>query len=316
VTESITRGILSGQDFPEEQIKRAIYNLLSAFNFVQNLARFGGGQLNTGDVRELNRLCLQKISGLEEHQGKYREIQIQTVVSETENITFTPPEPEKAMGLLNDLLIWLRSDMAQELHPVLRAGIMHQRFMFISPFAVGNERTVILISRYILQHGGYLLPNLICLERYYAQDLNRYYQILVASLEENPAEERDLTEWLLYYCRGIKEGYDRVLEDLKFRKPKTIEVQPFQIPSAPEPSIKAGEEVKILDSLNERQRRILEFAQHFNTFHRRDIMSELSLSSRYHPKTTSRDLKELVHLGLLKQMGERKGVRYSLIKSK
>lgn len=307
------RDILAGADSSiEGGVKQVVVNYSEALHFIEKLVDYGGGQLNVGDIKELNKHCLQKIPEAEWHCGNFREIQNWVVDSAKEEIVFTPPSPENVMNMLNDMILWLKSDESQQIHPVIRAGIAHHRLMFINPFVYGNERAACLYVRYILLHAGCFARNWIWLSGYYVKDMSLYYHKLASGLNKSHNKEGNLTEWLEYFADGVGENFLGIEEESK-----KAAVEPAEEAPAPIKEEFAESPVNIIDSelidrLNERQRQILELGRRFSTFHRRDILSELDLAGRCHPKTISRDLKALVIMGLLVQRGERKGVRYSL----
>jgi len=300
-----------------ESMQNAI-NFHNALLSVEEQVTYGAGFLSSGDIKDLNRHCLHKLKKAEWYCGKFREIQNWVVDSGKEVIVFTPPSPEEVPELVNDLVRWMKDETTGEIHPVVKAAIAHQRIMYINPFVAGNERVASLVSRYVLRNEGYFVRNWGWLTDYYAKDMTLYYQKIVSGLDNSGTREKDLTEWLEYFADGVRESFARVEKESQSNKIKPDYIQETSEFSPFEEGEFAGEgtaRTANIESLNERQRQILELGRKYTVFHRRDIRSELELAGRYHPKTISRDLKALVDMGYLKQMGERKGVRYSLIRN-
>ena len=296
-----------------ESDRKVVENYSDAIKYIDGLIEYSGSMLNVGDVKEINQFSLQDNQKADWHRGKLREIQNWVVDPTVEEIVFTAPSPELVPQMLNELILWLKTDA--DVHPLLKAGIAHHRFMFINPFVQANERTACLIEKYILLYKGYFADNMICMSGYYSDDISLYYSKLLSGLNDRHTDEKNLTEWLDYFLTGLHSQITALADETKsFEVDKYAAEKPSAaqiVPGFEDKESSAPTEEQI-DGLNERQRLILQIGEKYSTFHRRDIISEMELAGRYHPKTISRDLKSLVDTGFLKQSGERKGIRYSL----
>lgn len=289
-----------------ESETRLVKNYSDAIKYIDGLIEYSGSMLNVGDIKEINQFSLQDIPKADWHRGKLREIQNWVVDTKLEEIVFTAPSPERVPELLNDLILWLKTDST--VHPLIRAGVAHHRFMYINPFVQGNERTACLIEKYILLYEGYFADSMVWLSGYYSDNISEYFQKLSSGLNPKHTDEKNLTEWLEYFIAGLHRQFINLIEEVK----TVAAAQPVQYASAAAETEKTSPPSEQIEELNERQRLILQIGERYSTFHRRDIISEMELAGRYHPKTISRDLRSLVASGYLKQSGERKGIRYSL----
>ena len=75
------------------------------------------------------------------YEGRYREEEVVVKNMMTGEIIFTPPGHKMVKKLTRSLIDWLNSHIAQDLHPVLVAGICHYEFVRIHPFVDGNGRS-------------------------------------------------------------------------------------------------------------------------------------------------------------------------------
>lgn len=69
-------------------------------------------------------------------------------------VVFQPPPKNRVPDLMKDFALWLNSDQAHELYPVLLSGISHYEFVRIHPFVDGNGRNIrICLMSLNEQHG-------------------------------------------------------------------------------------------------------------------------------------------------------------------
>lgn len=102
---------------------------------------------------------------------------------------------------IDELLKWLAS--ADNIHPVIVAGILHFHFVSIHPLADGNGRTTRLLTSLYLGLRDYDFRSSLVLESYYSVDKQAYYDAL--SLAKNYAGRKvaSLNPWLDYFVDGF-----------------------------------------------------------------------------------------------------------------
>lgn len=104
----------------------------------------------------------------------------------------TREEIEKALSELYD---WLMKE--DDLHPMIKAGILHHHFVYIHPFLDGNGRLARLLTAYYLLLKQYEVARYFILDDYYDVDRHLYSDSL------HTADSGDLTGWLEYFLEGI-----------------------------------------------------------------------------------------------------------------
>ncbi|MFQ5855075.1 MAG: Fic family protein [Anaerolineae bacterium] len=72
-----------------------------------------------------------------------------------EDTLYVPPAAIEVPPLMHELVTWLNSDEAAELHPVARAALAHFRLVHVHPFIDGNGRTARLLMNLILLREGF-----------------------------------------------------------------------------------------------------------------------------------------------------------------
>ena len=135
--------------------------------------------------------------------GAYRDIRVRVG-------PHVPPPPEEVSGLMAEWLDWWNRE-APKLSPVLSSAILHYRFEDIHPFADGNGRTGRAVALWELYRRGFDTHHIFSVDEYYWENRPRYY----AELQAVQAHGQDLTGWLEYCARGMKQTLERVWQRVR-----------------------------------------------------------------------------------------------------
>lgn len=111
-----------------------------------------------------------------------------------DRVIYTPPGASSVQSLLSDLLAWHNSNL--QIHPIIRAAILHHRFESIHPFTDGNGRTGRLLTLLSLYQSSWDFRKGLVLEEYYNLDRRSYY----LALQDGG---KDLNSWLSYFIKGF-----------------------------------------------------------------------------------------------------------------
>ncbi|MBP9670371.1 Fic family protein [Candidatus Woesebacteria bacterium] len=153
-------------------------------------------QITLGHILSLQKLVMHNLTA-EKNIGTIRTTPVYIVNSRPgfpDQIIYTPPTAIEVEPLLIDLLKWRNSNL--QIHPIIRAGILHHRFESIHPFTDGNGRTGRLLTLLSLYQSGWDFRRGLVLEEYYNLDRRSYY----LALQEGGS---DLTSWLSYFSKGF-----------------------------------------------------------------------------------------------------------------
>ncbi|MBI2599083.1 Fic family protein [Candidatus Curtissbacteria bacterium] len=245
------------------------------------------------ELLAIHKLTVDKVLAPDK-SGKFRNTQVVVKNSKTGEISFTPPKAGEVKGLVSDFIRWLNGEDAEDLHPVLKAGIVHYVLAFIHPFVDGNGRASRAFATLVLFSEGYDIKKFFSLEEYFDRDAKRYYKILqsISNQKVISLSDRDLTGWLEYFCEGLAEELARVKE----------RVQKLSLDS----KLK-GRTGQIM--LSERQVKLVEYMEKFGSISNRQWRSVLR---DFSDDTILRDLKDLQKKGLIKKKGSTKGAVYVL----
>lgn len=121
-------------------------------------------------------------------------------------------EIEKALGELYD---WLFAE--DQLHPLIKAGVMHHQFAYIHPFFDGNGRLARILTAYYLLLKQYEVVRYFILDDFYDIDRQLYSDTL------HTADKGNKTEWLEYFLEGIAFSLQAALSRISDAKKKNLD---------------------------------------------------------------------------------------------
>lgn len=222
--------------------------------------------------------------------GHYRKQQVVVRSVDTGEIVFRPPVSLDIPFLIQEFFVWLNSKDARELHPVIRAGIVHYELVRIHPFVEGNGRTARAMAMLVMYSEGYDVKRFFSLEEYFDKDIQEYYRAIL-SVQQHPKQE--MTYWLEYFSYGLAVELDRIREQV-MKLSQDIKLKN-----------KLGTQV----ALSERQIILLELLHQQGQIATTEANEALPMVST---DTILRDLKDLIEKGIIKKQGVTKGVLYKL----
>ena len=193
-----------------------------------------------------------------------------------------PPAPNDVSPLMFELLEWWNS-ASRSLSPVLSSAILHYRFEDIHPFADGNGRTGRALALWDLYRRGFDSHYLFSVDEYYWEDRPAYYSALSQVRETGD----DLTQWLEYSTKGLRETLERVW----------LRLQKFQGTGA----------AKV--TLTPRQEHLLGLLKDHGSLAPSEIWKHLNVSRQ----GAMNIIKPLLETGLIEKRGTQKSGRYYLI---
>jgi len=238
-------------------------------------------------IKRIHKITVQKI--LEEGKcGEYRKTQVVVKNSRTLEVSFRPPVANSIKEQVSDLLAYISARENQDIHPVLKSGIVHYELVRIHPFVDGNGRVGRSLSTLILFLEGYDIRKFFSLEEYFDSHADNYYAAL-QSVEKNKG---DLTTWLEYFTQGlaieltkIKERVEKISIDAKLRQ-------------------KLGGKPLLL---SDRQLRIIEYIQETGYLQNKAFETLFPMVSE---DTILNELKPLLKSGIIKKQGITKAAKY------
>ena len=238
-------------------------------------------------VKHLHKITVEKILAVEQC-GIFRKTQVVVKNSNSGEISFRPPMAVAVPFQIKNLLEFIESAQDEDVHPVLKSGVVHYELVRIHPFLDGNGRVARALATLILYQDGYDIRKFFSLEEYFDKDAFKYYEAL-QSVEKN---DGDLTHWLEYFTLGlsielskIKEKVETISVDAKLKK---------KLGGAP-------------IMLIPRQLKIIEYIQKIGYLQNQAFEQLFPMVSE---DTVLNEIKALVQTGIIKKHGVTKGARY------
>ncbi|TAL28048.1 MAG: Fic family protein [Nitrospirae bacterium] len=264
--------------------EKELLNYKKAMDFI---SKYLGKEdpITEGIIRELHKVTVKGVLGNKADPGNYRKVQNYVVNSLTREIIYTPPAPLEVPHLMRTLTDWLNK--AEDLSPILVAGIAQFQFVHIHPFIDGNGRTARLLSTLILYKTGYDFKRLFTISEYYDKDRPAYYRA-IQSVRNNAM---DMTAWLEYFVDGLRS-------------------QMMEIQEKGKKFTSADKVIKILQhaNLNIRQKKII----HYLVINEQIDNEQCQKLCNSIKRTATRDLTALVEKNIVIRRGEKKGTYYIL----
>jgi len=238
-----------------------------------------------GVIRELHKVTVKGVRGDKADPGNYRKLQNYVANGKTGEVVYMPPTPLEVPHLMREFVSWLND--ADELSPLLVAGIAQFQFVHIHPFIDGNGRTARLLATLLLYKTGYDFKRLFSISEFYDNDRQAYYQA-IQSVRNN---KMDMTSWLEYFVNGLRSQMEEIQEKGK----KVILSE------------------KLVDrfvkfDLNDRQKKIVRYLFVNSQIDNQQCQTLCKSIKR----TATRDLTGLVNASVLIKKGEKKGTNYVL----
>lgn len=269
--------------------ERDIQEVLNYRNVLRFIGEFQGKNITEEVIKHLHALVAHRM--LPDGQvGEYRKTQVVVKNAQTGEITFRPPPSVEVPFLVADFVEWMNAMRDDDIHPALKAGIVHYELVRIHPFLDGNGRVARAVATLILFCEGYDIKRFFSLEEHYDREPMHYYE----ALQSVGASSGNLNAWLEYFTEGlaieltrIKNKVKSLSTDLKIKKSL------------------GGKQM----ALTERQIKIIEFVQEQGFLQNKAFFE---LFPQVSEDTVLRELKDLLKKGIVKKEGSTKGARYVL----
>ncbi len=281
--------VLQGESVvARERDVQEVINYRKAMEFIASLHT--GTQKEKIDedlVLKLHSLTVERTLDPEK-TGKFRQTQVVIRNSFTGEVSFRPPEASLVKGQIDNLFAFVNSATNDDIHPILKSGVVHYEFVRIHPFVDGNGRVGRCLSTLILYQEDYDIRKFFSLEEYFDKHAAEYYGALQSVTKNNG----DQTEWLEFFLESlaveltkVKEKVERISIDGHIKE---------KLGGAP-----------LL--LSERQLKIIEYLQATGYLQNSAFKQLFPFVSE---DTVLNELKNLIESGIVKKVGKTKAAKY------
>lgn len=187
-----------------------VENYLKALKYIEQVVK-EKKVVSKNVILKIHRLVTTKTLTTE-LSGRYRKNMVYVVrrhADGRQEIMYTAADAALVSKLMDDLIQWIQHSEAEQINPVIVAGVVHQEIAAIHPFADGNGRTARALATLVLYQRGYDFRRLFALEDYYNNNRPAYYAAI--NIGKNyKTRRKDFTPWLEYFVNGFKEEIDQV----------------------------------------------------------------------------------------------------------
>lgn len=280
--------VIEGQPIvARERDIQEVINYRKVMEQIEARSEKGEVSIDEAFIKQLHETTVSKILPPEKC-GAYRTTQVVIKNSLTGEVTFKPPVALAVPLQVRELLEFLNNTGPDDVHPVLKSGIVHYELVRIHPFVDGNGRVSRALSTFILFQEDYDIRKFFSLEEYFDNDATEYYH----ALQSVGRNDGDLTEWLAYFTKGlaielskIKEKIEKISVDVKLKERQ------------------GGTPILLSD----RQLKLIEYIQKTGYLQNSGFKQLFPMVSE---DTVLNELKYLIKHGLVKKTGSTKGARY------
>lgn len=277
-----------------ERDVQEVINYRNVIRFVDQLARLGkktGTVFGEKELLQIHSLTTEKL--LPSHQlGVYRTLPVTVRGTADGEVVGRPPLPVEVPYQMEDFWRWLLGVTGSEIHPVIKAAIVHYELVRIHPFIEGNGRVARAFALLVLAAEGYNFKHFFSIEEFFDKNLDGYYSAL-GSVEKNSGE---MTSWIEFFCEALAIELNKLKE----------RVRRLSLDMAIKTKL-GGRQI----ALSERQVALMEALEMKEVLTMADARNVLPMVS---DDTILRDLTALVSKKLIRKKGKTKGARYVLRK--
>ena len=148
-------------------------------------------------IQKLHEIMLKDISkGHEAELGRYKTAD-NRIVNSAGRVVFAPPSYTATKKYMDELIAYM-NDATDDIHPLVKAAIIHSQFESIHPFSDGNGRVGrLLVSLYLYKSHTINFPFFYISEAI-SQDKTVYYSMLTNS------RINSYDEWIKYFLKKIQ----------------------------------------------------------------------------------------------------------------
>lgn len=265
--------------------ERDVQEVINYREVINYIGRKKDVKIDEATIGELHKITVNKILD-DDVRGEYRKKEVVIRNSITGDVSFRPPRSLEVPWQMKDLVEFIEKE--NELHPVLKAGIVHYEFVRVHPFLDGNGRVGRALSMLVLFAQGYDIREFFSIEEHFDRNPESYYKALQSVAEKNG----NVTDWLEYFTECLAVELSKIKE----------KIEHISIDNKLKEKL-GGQPVMLTD----RQLKIIEYIQAVGYLENKVFAS---LFPDVSEDTALREVQDLVKKGILVKKGKTKGVKY------
>ncbi len=270
--------------------EKELKNYMKVLDYIES--KESANKITEKDIFKIHQLTTKSILDPVHHNK--RRNQANAIYNEWWWIVYIPPDRKDIPKLISEMLDFINTQT--EISVIIRAGLLHHRFVIIHPFIDWNGRTARALTQLFLYQNGFNTKKYFSLEEYYDTDLQNYYKSIFIwndfySAQENRIDSTNFIEyfasWLEIELNNLKQQIEAIKDDEQF------------------------ENKLIMARLNNRQVHISAYIKEHLSVTAKDLLSKYNVSLA----TIKRDLNLLEKSWIIKSIWFSKSTRYEPVLS-
>ena len=185
---------------PRDDIKQVkeVVNYIKALEY--GLRHLDSARANAQLFREIHRILIHGTRGSKKALGEFRRTQnwIGSAGANVFEAHFVPPPPDQILSNMANLEEFF--NRANQMPPLVKAGLIHAQFETIHPFVDGNGRIGRLLITFFLVAHKILTRPLLYLSYFLKKNRADYYGLLMQVRLKG-----DWESWVKFFLRGVDE---------------------------------------------------------------------------------------------------------------
>jgi len=286
-TEVAKEMLKTGRD-PRNESEQMIFNNLKAIEYISEYVK---ADIDFKLIINLHKILLVNTDA-EKYSGDFRKGEVFVTDNVDGEIAHIPPEWSQVALLMGELCDFINDD-ERFIHPIIKASIIHFMVGFIHPFKDGNGRTARALFYWYLLKKGYSLFKNISISRVILESRTQYDKAFL----KTEYDDYDLNYFITYSLKNIRIAFEKLIRyrDKKLEERKKANLISYELLSK---------------GLNKRQADLIGhlFLNPSNTVTLYSYCEKHEIVRQ----TASKDIQELIKLGLIKEDKSTKPYRYTL----
>ncbi|MDR0693764.1 MAG: Fic family protein [Prevotellaceae bacterium] len=217
-TRKVAKEMLRKNEKPKNKGQQMIANNYQTIHYIKDHAY---DDFSIERLQEIHRLMTKNTLDNPQEEGLLRtNDNIMVVDGVTGSVAHVPPAFAELDRLLHDLETFFNKPGAPFIHPVIKGIIIHFLLAYIHPFSDGNGRTSRSLFYWYLIKQGYWMIEYLSVSRIIYKSKQQYEKAFLYT----EYDENDLTYFILYNLRTMKNAFQELKKYLKRKTEETKNV--------------------------------------------------------------------------------------------
>lgn len=287
-TTEVARDMLKTGRIPRNESEQMIFNNLRAIEYI---SEFVDSPIDFKIIIDLHKIMTANTDA-EKYSGEFRNGEVYITDHVDGEVAHIPPDWKEIKMLMGQLCEFI-NDEKSFIHPIIKASIIHFMIGFIHPFKDGNGRTARALFYWYLLKKGYSLVRNISISRVILESRSQYDKAFL----KTEYDQNDLNYFITYSIRNIRIAFEKLTQyrDRKLEERKKANLVSYELLSK---------------GLNKRQADLIGYL--YLKEKNNITLSSYAEKHEVVRQTASKDLNELIKLGLLVEDKSTKPFKYTL----